>query len=267
MKKVKAHHIFAGAMAFAMILSNTTTSMNASENSIKIGVRSDIVNYSYYSKTNKQYYGFEIDLANQLAEDLGYSNVQFIRVKPSNRKEKLLKNKVDCVIASYSISDSRKKDLDFSPAYYTDETKIMVEKSTLISEINDLARMNIGILDGTNAGPLLAIKLNEEGLISEILEDTDDYTQYDNGIRVTHYKTYADVSEALETGEIDAACMDGVIANMYKDNTRQFLDINVATQEYGVATKKGSSLTKKIRKLIKQYLKDGTIDTLKDKWD
>lgn len=263
--KMKRRGILAFIMAWVLLCGNVLD-IKAAEGTLKVGVRSDIVNYSYYDKSNKQYYGFEIDLANQLAEDLGYSDVEFVRVKPSNRKEKLLNGDVDCVIASYSISDTRKKSLDFSPAYYTDQTKIMVEKSSMIDEVSDLNGKNIGILDGTNAGPLLATKLFNEGLISSIVEDNDSYTQYDH-VRVTHFKSYAQVSDALETGDIDAACMDGVIAQMYKDDTRDYLNIDIADQQYGVATKKGSSLSKPIAKKIKKYLKDGTIDTLKDKWD
>lgn len=255
------------ACGFALLMmKDNIINIHAQQSTIKIGVRSDIVNYSYYDEKNKQYYGFEIDLANQLAEDLGYENVKFIQVKPSNRKEKLLNKEVDCLIATYSISDTRKENFDFSPTYYSDETKIMVEKSSLISQVNDLEGKNIGILNGSNAGPLLSAKLSEEGIISSLQEDNDLYTQYDH-LRLTRYNSYKEMSTALESGEVDALCMDGVIAQMYMDDSRQCLDINVAQQNYGVATRKGSSLTKAISKQIKAYRKDGMLKKLKDKWD
>lgn len=244
-----------------------TANVYAAEKTLRVGVRGDIMNFSYLSETNGKYYGMEIDLAQALAKELGYSNLEYVRVTPENRKETLLNGDVDCLIAAYSISDSRIENFDFSPAYYEDDTVIMVENSSMFRDVMDLKDKTVGILGGTNAGPLLAIKLYDIGLIGEtVIMNTDDETEYDH-LRVLKLDDYKEVSKALEEGSIDAACMDGVIAKAYANENRSFLELDIAKQEYGVATQKDSELSKPMAEAVQKFLDDGTIDALIDKWD
>lgn len=244
-----------------------TTSVYAAGKTLTVGVRGDIMNFGYYNETTGKFYGMEIDLANKLAEKLGYSDVEFKQVEPDTRKNTLLNGEVDCLIAAYSISDSRQENFDFSPAYYTDDTKIMVEKSSQFTDIQDLKDKTVGILAGVNAGPILAQKLADVGIISEIIENVDgNYTQYD-GIRVVQLESYDEVSKALEEGTIDAACMDGMIANAYRNDDRDYIPLEIAEQSYGVATQKNSELSEAMAEAVQKLLDDGIIEALIDKWD
>ena len=120
---------------------------------------------------------------------------------------------------------------------------------------------------GTNAGPLLAQALYDAGVITDqVIANTDTYTQYE-GAYVTKVDRYAQLSEMLETGEIDAACMDACIAQTYMDDQRAFLDVSIAQQEYGVATVKDSELSAPVAEAVQAMLDDGTIDELIDKWN
>lgn len=241
--------------------------VQAADKTLRIGVRGDIMNFSYFSESNGKYYGMEIDLAQALAKELGYSKLEYVKVTPENRKITLMNGDVDCLIAAYSITDTRLENFDFSPAYYEDDTALMVEKSSMFQDVSDLRDKTVGILGGTNAGPLLAIKLHEMGMIGEdAILDNDDETQYDH-IKILKLDSYEAVSAALEEGSIDAACMDGVIAKAYTDENRDFLELDIAKQEYGVATEKGSELSQPMAEAVQKFLDDGTIETLIDKWD
>ena len=66
---------------------------------------------------------------------------------------------------------------------------------------------------------------------------------------------------------MDGACMDGSIANTYMNEERTILGINIAEQNYGVATQKGSELSQPVADTIQEMLDDGTIETMIDKWD
>ena len=157
-----------------------TTPVLAADKTLTVGVRGDIMNFGYYNETTGKFYGMEIDLANKLAKELGYSDVEFKQVEPDNRKDTLLNGDVDCLIAAYSITDTRLENFDFSPAYYTDDTKIMVEKSSMFTDIKDLKDKTVGTLAGVNAGPILAQKLADNGMITKVLDEKEnDYTQYD----------------------------------------------------------------------------------------
>ena len=57
------------------------------------------------------------------------------------------------------------------------------------------------------------------------------------------------------------------IAKTYLTDDRSLLDTEIANQQYGVATQKGSVLSQPVADAIQAMLDDGTIDALIDKWD
>lgn len=228
---------------------------------LKVGVRDDIMNLGYLNPTTEKYYGLEIDLADKLAEDLGYADVEFVTVTPEDRKQMLLDGKVDCLAAAYSISESRLENFDFSPVYYSDESRVMVQKSSQFTRIEELMGKRIGVLDGANAAPVFAEKLVELGLIPEVDNETFD------AVTFVRFDSYKDVDVALEEGTVDAACMDGCIAKAYMNDDRMLLEQTLRQEDYGVATQKGSELSKPVAESIQKMLDDGAIDELIDKWD
>ena len=236
---------------------------------LRVGVRSDVVGFGYFNENTGKYYGLEIDIANELASRLGYADVEFVTVTPDTRKDMLLDGDVDCMVACYSIAESREKNFDFSPPYYMDASVVIVENSSLITDIEDLKGRTFGTMAGTNTAPQLALKLTESGFTSgEALEQTEDHslTQFDT-FRLVQMATYQDLSQALEEGAIDAACMDGAIAHTYLSAGRSILDYTIDAQEYGVATQKDSALSKPVFDVIQGMLDDGTVTALTDKWN
>lgn len=268
MKKNMRSRMIALSAALAIgILCLGGCGKEAKSGTLTVGVRDDVMNFGYLNETTGKYYGLEIDLAAELADRMGYADVEYVTVTPDTRKDMLLAGEVDCVIATYSIADSRLENFDFSEPYYTDETVIMVEKSTLIESVEELKGLNIGTMAGSNATPLLGVKLFELGIIGEeVISNSDEFTQYD-GVGVTKAPSYQQLDVLLEQGNVDAACMDRCIAQTYMNDDRMFLDTVVAEQQYGVATQKDSDLSEKAGAKIQEMLDDGTIDELIDKWD
>ncbi|QCT72737.1 amino acid ABC transporter substrate-binding protein [Eubacterium maltosivorans] len=265
-------------LAIFLILAPFLTGCNNANHvkTLRVGVRDNIVNFGYLNEISGKYYGLEVDIATELANRLGYGNVEFTTVTPDNRKQMLLDGNVDCLIACYSISDTRIENFDFSPAYYTDNICIMVENSSMIEKIEDLQNKKIGVMSGSNTAPILAIKLQEIGMIQgelgskvtgvEALSDTDEATVF-NGMYFKKENNYNALSDDLEVGTVDAVAMDGAITKTYKNDERNILDFNVSEQQYGVATQKGSELSAQVSEKIQEMLDDGTIEVLKDKWD
>lgn len=262
----------AGATLAAVVLpacSNSTSGMSGKAR-LNVGVRSDIVGFSERNPNNGKYYGFEIDLANELANRLGYGGCSFTSVTPETREEMLSSGKVDCLIACYSISDERKKLFDFSAAYYTDSVILVVENTSLIQSFSQLKGGTIGTVSGTNAAPQLAAKFLELGLSDGIPRQQDAKSgnvDYDTW-HLSQYASYAELSCALEAGDVDAMATDGAIAKTYLDGERTVLpDFGINPQRYAVATQKGSELSPKVAAEVRSMLKDKTIDTLIEKWN
>ncbi len=263
-RKTKLYRLLAAAAVLVVIATGCTEQKSGV---LKVGVRADIMNFGYFNEETGKYYGLEIDIAEELARRLGYSAVQFVTVKPDNRKEMLLDGKVDCVIAAYSAADTRRENLDFSEPYYVDETRIMTEASSLIHTPQQLKNKTIGIMNGSNAGPLLAEKLFELSLITEtVVSNTETETVYE-GARVLKAESYSELSAYLEEGIVDAACMDSCIALTYMNEDRRFLQLSIAEQQYSVATVKDSVLSQPIDDAVNKMLDDGTIAGFIDKWD
>lgn len=236
---------------------------------LRVGVRSDVVGFGYLNDDTGKYYGLEIDIANEMAERMGYGAVEFVSVLPENRKDMLQNGEVDCLVACYSIAESRQKNFDFSPAYYSDDSIVMVENSALIDGIDALKGKTLGTMSGSNTAPQLVIKLTEAGFTSgEALSANEDNSDvvFDT-FHLVQMASYQELSKALEEGAIDAACMDGSIAKTYLDADRSILDFTIDTQEYGVATQKDSALSQPVSAAIQGMLDDGTIAQLTDKWD
>lgn len=241
----------------------------SSGETLRVGVRSDVVGFGYLNEGTGKYYGLEIDIANEMAARMGYGAVEFVSVLPENRKDMLQNGEVDCLVACYSIAESRQKNFDFSPAYYSDDSIVMVENSSLIESVEALEGKTLGTMSGSNTAPQLVIKLTEAGFTSgEALSANEDNSDvaFDT-FHLVQLASYQELSKALEEGAIDAACMDGSIAQTYLNDDRSVLDFTIDTQEYGVATQKDSALSQSVSAAIQGMLDDGTVAALTDKWN
>ena len=82
-----------------------------------------------------------------------------------------------------------------------------------------------------------------------------------------------DVLLQLNAKSIDVGVMDSIMAGYYmsKDttyaNSLMIVDgLVLATEQYGIAARKGSGLAKKINAALIELAKDGTVDTIADKY-
>ena len=238
------------------------------EGALTVGVRADVMGFGYLNEKTKKYYGLEIDIARDMAERMGYTDVEFKTVTPENRKEMLLDGKIDAIVACYSIADTRKKNFDFSPAYYDDHVIAVVQNTSMIESIDDMKGHTFGTMSGANAAPLLNNKLQEIGFSAgtdKILGSDDQDAQFDTW-HLLQFPSYQELSDALEEGTVDAMVLDGAIAKTYMDDKRHELeDFEVAKQSFGVATQKDSALSAPVSETIQAMLDDKTIAGLIDK--
>ncbi|MET8335881.1 transporter substrate-binding domain-containing protein [Streptosporangium canum] len=90
---------------------------------VKIGVNGNLPGWSYGS--GKGFDGFDIDVANFLADRIGFVP-KFIPLNPGRREDALASGEVDLVIASYSITHERERNIDFAGPYFLDEAGIFL---------------------------------------------------------------------------------------------------------------------------------------------
>ena len=230
---------------------------------LRVGVKNAVPGFGYQDPLTGEYSGLEIDLANKIAEYLGV-DVEFTTVTAATRGELLDSGDIDCVLATFTITDERKETWDFTTPYYTDAVTVLVEDSSGISSLSDLVGKTVGVSSGSTSARELVRAMVDKGLISgdNFNPDTFDATTWTEGVTFHQYDDYPTISTALSAGEVDAFCVDRSILAIYKTEGRSYIEDEFAPQEYGIATTKGSGLSDVCEQLVTQWLSDGTIDGL-----
>ncbi len=230
---------------------------------LRVGVKNAVIGFGYQDTLTGEYSGMEIDLANKIAESLGV-DTEFTAVTAATRTELLDAGDIDCVLATFTITDERKENWDFTTPYYTDYVTVLVEDSSEIKTLEDLADKKVGVSSGSTSAKSLVEAMIEDGVIegADFDEETFDPALWSEGVTFQQYDDYPTISTALSAGEVDAFCVDKSILAIYKTDGRSFIDAQFAPQEYGIATTKDSGFSAYVEDLVTGWLEDGTIEDL-----
>ena len=93
------------------------------------------------------------------------------------------------------------------------------------------------------------------------------------GKEYTPLSAQMDVLLQLNTKSVDVGVMDSIMAGYYMSQDTKYSenlmiveDLTLATEQYGIAARKGSGLTKKINQALIDLANDGTVNTLAAKY-
>ena len=184
---------------------------------LRVGVKSDVIGFGYQDPLTGDYSGMEIDLAQMIADALGV-DVEYTTVTAATRGELLDSGDLDCVLATFTITDERKESWDFSTPYYTDAVTVLVEDSSGITDLSGLAGATVGVSSSSTSALALVQAMIEQGLISgdNFDSETFDASTWTEGVSFRQYSDYPAISTALSAGEVDAFCVDRSILNAYR---------------------------------------------------
>ena len=230
---------------------------------LRVGVKNAVLGFGFQDELTGEYTGMEISLAKKIAEYLGV-DVEFTAVTAATRTELLDSGDIDCVLATFTITEERKKSWDFTTPYYTDYVTVLVEDASGIKALGDLVDKKVGVSSGSTSAKALVKAMIEAGVISGdgFDADTFDPATWTAGVSFAQYDDYPTISTALSAGEVDAFCVDKSILAVYHTDGRSYIDDKFSPQEYGIATVKGSGMSELCETLITGWLADGTIDGL-----
>lgn len=233
------------------------------EGTLHVGVKNAVQGFGFQDTLTGEYSGMEISLAEDLAADLGVE-VEFTTVTAATRTELLDSGDIDCVLATFTITDERKKSWDFTTPYYTDHVGVLVEKESGITDLSGLTDKVVGVSSGSTSALSLVTAMIDNGVLEtdKFDPETFDPATWTEGVSFRQYDDYPAISTALSAGEVDAFCVDKSILAIYHTDDRDYIKEEFAPQEYGVATTKGSGLSKFCNDEINKWLADGTIDSL-----
>lgn len=220
---------------------------------IRVGVKLDVPGFGYEDPDTQQMEGMEVDLARKLAKEITGSekNVEFVGVTAKTRGPLLDNGEIDMVIATFTITEDRKKSYNFTAPYYTDEVGFLVRKEDGFMDLASLNGKRIGVTQSATTKQSIEAEGKKTGLTFDFLE----------------YGPYPMLKLALSAKRIDAFSVDKSILLGYVDDNTEILDIGFAPQEYGIATGlKNKALASYLEETIATYKKDGTLKELLAKW-
>ena len=246
--------------------SDTSSKLEAikSRGKLKAGVKKDVIGYGYLNTATNEYEGLEIDLCYQIAAAvLGVSYdeakeqklVEFTDVTPKTRGPLIDNDQLDIICATYTITDERKKSWDFSTPYRTDHVGILVKKAAGMKSMADLDGKVIGVSQGSTTKDLVSEMLKDQGV-----DATPSFQEFPD---------YPSIKSALDAGNIDAFAMDRSTLKAYTTEDCELLqpEIEFGAQDYGIATKKGSDLSKTVDDTVNELLENGWLDEEIKAWD
>ncbi len=134
--------------------SNTATGIEQikKNDKVRIGVFSDKPPFGYVDSNGKNQ-GFDVYIAKQFAKDLlGDENkIEFVLVEAASRVEYLESNKVDILLANFTVTDERKEKVDFANPYMKVSLGVVSPDGAPITNVDQLKGKKLIVNKGTTA--------------------------------------------------------------------------------------------------------------------
>ena len=234
----------AALCAFACVFAVSACGADDADGRIRIGIKFDQPGLGF--KKNGTYVGFDVDVAKYIARKLGYSEDQIVwKEAPSKQREAMLQNgDVDFIVATYSITDERKRVVSFAGPYFVAGQDLLVRKDEKgIDGPEDLNGKRLCSVTGSTS----AVTVKEK---------------FANEVQLMEQPGYAECATALFSGIVDAVTTDDIILAGLASASRGRLRVvgKPFTQEYySVGIKKGNTkLARNINNAISEMIKDGS---------
>lgn len=142
---------------------------------IVIGVFSDKKPFGYVD-SNGDYQGYDVYFGNRIAKDLGVE-VEYVPVEAASRVEYLVSNKVDIILANFTVTEERKEKVDFTLPYMKVALGVVSPDKALITDVEDLKGKTLIVCKGTTAETFFTENYPEVNLLK-----FDQYTEAYNAL-------------------------------------------------------------------------------------
>ncbi|WP_277212772.1 glutamate ABC transporter substrate-binding protein [Isoptericola croceus] len=169
--------------------------------------------------------GFDVEIGKLIAAELGIAEdgINWVETVSANRETFIKEGQVDIVVATYTINDERKQEVDFAGPYYVAGQSLLVRTDeTEINGPDDLAGKKVCSVDGSTPA----------GNIEQNYPDAELVT----------FGAYTDCLDPLRNGQVDAVSTDNVILAGYVAESPEDFQIvgDLFTEEpYGIGLTKG----------------------------
>lgn len=192
---------------------------------VRVGVLANNPPFSY--QIGKNWTGFDIEIAQGVANSMGIEKVEFVPLTLSQRGDAVVNGLVDMVVASMTITRFReanpekpKSSVDFSIPYFQDGQALLVKSASPIKSYLDLKGKKVGAVRGSTASFYMT-QINPDAVVQK-------------------YPDNAALAKALDAGEVDAATNDylvlaGIVSSAADPASLRIAGDRMTVEPYGIA--------------------------------
>ena len=216
------------------------------EGKLTMATNAEFPPYEYYE--GEKVVGIDAEVAEKIAEKLGLEleikDVSFDSIIPGVQS-----GKYDMGMAGMTVTDERKRSVNFSDSYATGIQSVIVKEDSKIASIDDLKGKKIGVQTATTGDIYASDDCGE-----------DNVKRYENG---------AAAVAALTANKVDCVIIDNEPAKSYVEANKglKILDTEYAVEDYAICFSKDSEeLQKKVNDALNELKKDGSIQKIVDKY-
>ena len=206
-----------------------------------------------FETDTRQVAGFDIDIMKAVAAKAGIA-VRFVNTPFEGIFNSLVQGDRDILISAITITDERRKQMDFSTPYFEASQLIAVPVNSTVQKFDDLKSLKVGVQTATTGDEAVQKLMGK------------------NNPSVKRFEGTPLAMKELEAGGVDAVVADnGVVVNFVANNPdaklRTVSDSNFPKEYYGIAVRKGDTeLLGKINKGIEAIKADGTYDAIFERY-
>ncbi len=159
---------------------------------------------------------------------------------------------IDCIWNGLTIDDDRKATMEITKPYIKNAQVVLIKEGTAYNGTESLIGKTV---------------VAEQGSAGEKTIQADDNLKQANFVPKT---LQTDCLMELKSGTADAAVLDLTLAKTMTGEGTNYEDIiivdHLAEEDYGVAFRKGSDICAEVNKIFDEFIKDGTIAALAEKY-
>lgn len=206
--------------------------------------------FGFVDADTRRISGLDVDFAQALADKLGVK-LEIQPTNPANRVPLLVSGKVDLVLANFTITEERAKQVDFSIPYFASGTQFLAPKGTLTAP-EQLNGLRIGVDKGTVNEIVIREQFPQATLIA--------------------YDDTPFAFTALRNGNVQAISQDGpklvgLLANVPDKESYEIPAFSVSDDLIGVGIPKGETALKAfVDEALRELEASGEAQRIYDAW-
>ncbi len=232
------------------VLASLLLVINANADNIKIGTEGAYPPWNSKDAAGNLI-GFEVELANELCKIMKH-NCTIVEQDWDGMIPALVSRKFDAIMAGMSITDERKKTINFSQGYADEVASLAVMKGSKNEGLKTLSAINLTDISAEEQATLDTLIKAFKGKTIGVQTATIHQNFLDSGlmgkVKVRTYKTQDEVNLDLAAGRIDAALAAAVAFTDYAEKSGKAVVLTGPTfaggdfgNGVGVGIRKGDS--------------------------